>query len=136
LEKHTEHLERNDGPSPLAFACVLRIIEPRGFGDRGELATQREWIERTHTLVEIHAHALARSLYADLNVGEDDGVLQRRQVAGEALLQRRWPLCPSLSSEGRNTRKCSCLRGFWRQTPRLVATLSQQMVSLSAGPER
>ena len=89
LEQHAEHLERNDSPSPSAFACGLGVVEPRRLGDDGELASQRERIERAHVLVEIHAHAMARGLHADPDVGKDDRVLQRLQAFGETPLQRR-----------------------------------------------
>jgi hypothetical protein len=67
-------------------------VEPRGLGDDGKLPPQRERIEFSRSLVELHAHALSRTLHADPDVGEDDRVLKRRQPLRKTLLQCGWAL--------------------------------------------
>ena len=119
---------------PLVFSSFIEIVEPRGLGDHRELAPQREWIERAHILVEFHAHASAGSLHSDLNVGEDDGVLQRGQSIGEALVQRVGPVAPSIHAVPRSTLAPSRLH--IRMSVSRAPLAGLDMIALTSSPSK
>jgi len=77
LKENAEHFDRDDRPTPGIAGSRFRQIERRGLGDDLKLVPERERIELTHVLIEIHPDSLAFGLHARLHVAQDHRIGER-----------------------------------------------------------